>query len=66
MEGKWLIYVAIISGLIGVGGVIIGSTFTFLQQIWTRWQDRKDEKWKQKQLRINTFLEKDGRRIVKV
>ena len=57
MEGKWLIYVAIISGLIGVG-VIIGSAFTFLQQIWTQWQDRKDEKWKQKQLRINTFLEK--------
>lgn len=58
MEGKWLVIVAIISGLIGVGGTIIGSAFTFLQQIWTRWQDRKDEKWKQTQLRINTFLEK--------
>jgi len=50
-------------------GMVIGWTLSFIQQIWTRWQDRKDEvrrqeqrrkdeKWKQKQLRINTFLEK--------
>ena len=39
-------------------GIVLGWALSFLQQIYTRRQDRKDEKWKQKQLRINTFLEK--------
>jgi len=39
-------------------GIILGWTLSFLQQIWTRKQNRKDEEWKQTQLRINTFLEK--------
>ncbi len=50
-------------------GMVLGWVLSFIQQIWTRGQDRKDEvrrqeqrrkdeKWKQTQLRINTFLEK--------
>lgn len=38
--------------------IVLGWALSFLQQIWTGKQKRKDEKWKQTQLRINTFLEK--------
>ena len=69
MEGKWLVNVALISGGMTIVGIIIGWALSFWQQRWTREQDRKDdvrrqeqrrkdEKWKQTQLRINTFLEK--------
>ncbi len=69
MEGKWLIYVTLISGGMTIAGITIGWALSFCQQRWTREQDkkdeirrkeqrRKDEKWKQTQLRINIFLEK--------
>ena len=52
-----------------IAGITIGWALSFFQQRWTREQDkkdeirrqeqrRKDEKWKQTQLRINIFLEK--------
>lgn len=69
MEGKWLVTVALLTGGMTIVGTIIGWALSFCQQRWARKQDRKDEvrrqeqrkkdeKWKQKQLRINTFLEK--------
>lgn len=55
--------------IIPIIAVVVGYGLSFLQQLWSQKQQRKDEerrleesrkdeKWKQEQLRINIFLEK--------